>query len=1024
MIQYTHLARLALLLAIFSVSASQIHAQDAPADEVPLRKDIEPIVRPKYTRLAEQAFLAAATPNDPEWDEPTRLQHWVRAGNWSAIGEFLKQFEPVAAERIHTKLCSDIAYANPKATMLPADVIGLADASLEELNERQIHLTGDMLRNAMRETESRTELMKLLQRGTTRLGGANEDRRRLTARVLARADLHAEAQVFGMTESELQALTLKPDQSPVIVERDWPTRIAALRDSLNDPAARDAQLIILHRWFIDSTPQVVEKQLRAILADTDRPEMGARVIAMIGQQTAVAGREVDIDARAVHLEIQFLAMRLLEDSQTFDDQSWPTIASHAANNWVTEARNSHKMYPNWRNTTDENRVRYPHVSVEQMIASAPRGKWLDAVSPQLAAFVRITLTRLILFTEQIDRALPQLRALQLEDTPAAIELANEYLDIWARRHDPNLSPALLRKYNVDKQVIVLTRAQQETALAQLGELLKSLDKPTRALLAEEHLVQAFDYCHSRAEIYTREHMVKVFGPLKKIPPSFAVRLVEKMRDKLALQWRELSVQSNAATRRNTADIFHMVDDGYGEATTIATDWLKSQEDTSRMESAAGSLFADWAEFAYFQSVATEDRGDRFAEYLQRTEQAQTHFRAGAAAYASLVPNLPREDFDLTLFRSWFYSLLGITHDGGVNLRKGVTHKGLQELRQAMLDLPDGASEVHLQLFSTMVADNIEANRIAAEMKYRYLSSAVKVSGGQSTIYPAEEKIKYYDSLLQEIRLETRIHGSDRIHPSGEFGVFVSLVHTADIARESGGFGMYLQNQVQKTVSGRNVVEKPFYRDRFEEALRLTLGNFFDIRSIIFANPADGIREISAAKGAAFASTDQVWQETPLCYLLLATKDATVDRVPALEIQLDFFDREGKVVIPVPSNPLQIEIATDASIERPVGNVSVTQIVDSRELSANLLKINVSATADGLLPDLERILKVSEYSLPILEVENEGGLQVKRLHNGPEGLFPQSERSWIVHLDPTPLLRGASQRVEFQFPTAVSPESKM
>ncbi len=108
----------------------------------------------------------------------------------------------------------------------------------------------------------------------------------------------------------------------------------------------------------------------------------------------------------------------------------------------------------------------------------------------------------------------------------------------------------------------------------------------------------------------------------------------------------------------------------------------------------------------------------------------------------------------------------------------------------MLDLPGGASDAHLELFSAMVADNVTANRIAPEMKYRYLSSAVQITGRRPTVYPAEQKIKFYDSLLKEIRLQTRLDGSDRIHAPGTFGVFVSLVHTADAARESGGFGKY------------------------------------------------------------------------------------------------------------------------------------------------------------------------------------------------------------------------------------------
>ena len=89
------------------------------------------------------------------------------------------------------------------------------------------------------------------------------------------------------------------------------------------------------------------------------------------------------------------------------------------------------------------------------------------------------------------------------------------------------------------------------------------------------------------------------------------------------------------------------------------------------------------------------------------------------------------------------------------------------------------------------------------------------------------------------------------------------------------------------------------------------------------------------------------------------KDPTVDRIPPLEIDLDFFDRDGKVVIPVPSPPVLIEIAEGASSRRPAAGIEITQIVDARELAASRrLKMDVVATARGLVPDLEELLELS------------------------------------------------------------------
>jgi hypothetical protein len=995
------------------------------------RKDVETFVKIKFTRQAEEAFRAVTAAPDAAADESTLLVAWVQSGQWGEVGTFLKQFEAEGGRRLHAKICSDLTYANPKSTILPQDVIALADASPVELDDRQIgHLSG-LLKLAVKDSESRAELLAQLDRGTGRLGGANVDRRRLAARLLAGADLQAEAKTFGISERDLRPGTVEPppEVAPAPTKPSWDQLLAMLRDPKLEGTARTAVLEELHVLLLATEPQVVEKQLRAVVTDQNEKQLEvARVIfGMIGQKTAAVGREVDFTARSVHLELQQRAIAALATTTKLEDEPWQTLANLCANNWLIEANNSLKVYPLWLRTP-ANRDKHPHVPLETVIQHAPTGAWMAALQSSLSSMVRVTLTRVILSSDNIDRALPYVQEMVRSDGPAAAKLANSYLETWALRHDPNLSQEVLRQYRVDNQVVVLTRAQQEASLKQLGQLLASLDEPTRKLLDETQLVRAFDFCHSRAEIYTQAHLIEVFGTLEQISPSLMLSLTDRARNKLASQWRDMAVQRDAATKRSTSDVFELVNRGYEEATRTAEQWLALHPDDWRMNCTVGSLLSDWAEFAYFQSVATDDSGDRFASYLKHSQQALSHFQSGAAAYAAIVPKLKRNEFDLLPYKAWFYGLLGITHDGGVNLRKGMPRDEIDKIRQALLALPGGAGAAHIQLFSTMVADNVTANRIAPEMKYRYLSSAVHITGRQPTIYPAEEKIKYYDSLLKEIRLQTRLDGSDRIHAPGVFGVFVSLVHTTDVARESGGFGKYLMNEVPRTVSGKTIIEKPLYRDRLEESLQVTLKDFFEIRSITFADPAGGAREITASTSSGTressdrsltSSATVGWQETPLAYLLLETKDKTVDRVPALEIELDFFDREGKVVIPVPSNPIQIEMSSAAPASRPATDISLTQIVDSRELADKRLKIDVIATAHGLIPELDQLLKLSGYALAVREVIEKDKLVVSELHNGPDGLYPVSERSWTVDLDPTPLLRGASSRIEFEFPVTAS-----
>ena len=125
-------------------------------------------------------------------------------------------------------------------------------------------------------------------------------------------------------------------------------------------------------------------------------------------------------------------------------------------------------------------------------------------------------------------------------------------------------------------MIVLTRAQQEANLKQLGALLASFDEPTRRLLDETQMVRAFDFCHSRAEIYTRQHLIEAFGSVDQLSPSMVLSLTDRMRNKLASQWRELAVQRDAATRRTAADVFDLVNRGYDESVRTADEWFVSR----------------------------------------------------------------------------------------------------------------------------------------------------------------------------------------------------------------------------------------------------------------------------------------------------------------------------------------------------------------------------------------------------------------------------------------------------------------
>lgn len=993
----------------------------------------EACLKAKLSRTPDEVFRAVARVSqgaDQDLPDEEKYPLYVQAGEWEKLRDLIAKYPSDFPARMHTKVLNDLMWGNPKPLLLPIDVLRLADASPTELGDKQTIALGKLLSFAVGKTESRTELMAQLKKGTARLGGADPAKRHAAARVLAAAEFWNEAKEFGLKESEIPELTagLKPDAPAQLVEPTWEPLLAVLRDVRSTPEARDEALTNLHVAMLQSTPATVQSRLGAVLGDESQQEIGWELVALLGRKTARGQADFDLSVRRVNLELQVLALNLLAKNKRLSTSPGPTFANLYARNWQAEAQNTLTIYPTWKKAPPESREKYQHVAVEELLRTAPSDEWLAALEPQLASSVKLASARLTLLTDNIGRLVPQLAEFSRRDKTAAAEIASAYLLRWTQLHDPSFTPEALKQYKLDGHAIVLTRAEQEQSLKQLGEMLRALDPETRVLLDEAMLVTAFDLCHSKAEIYTREQMVQVFGPLEGLPPTLLLSLLERMRFKLGAHWRNLAVQTDAATKRDSADVFELVNEGYAQADAIATEWLAAHPDDWRTTCTAGSILAEWAEFAYFQAVASSPSGDRFAVYLQRSSAALDRFRAGAKAYAEAVPKMSRADFSLLPYRSWFYGLLGIAHDSDVNLRKGVTRESLVEISRAMKGLPMGAGGVHLQMFSTMIADNVKANVIPPQMKYRYLSSAVEITGRNATVYPAEEKVQYYESLLKEIRLRARVDGSTRIRQNGPFGVFVTLVHTADLAREAGGFGKYLQNETRRTVSGKTIVEQPLYRDRFEEALRIALADFFEIKSIIFADPNAGAKPMIPEGGEMSVSTtaagpevvpaagDEKWQETPLAYLHLVAKDATVDRVPPLEIELDFFDRDGKVVIPLPSTPVLIEIAPDAPARRSATAIAITQIVDARELAEHKrLKLDVIATANGLVPDLEDLLELKAFGLQITNIDNREGLHVSELHSGDDGLYAKSERNWTVELDPAPLLQGAQQRVEFEFP---------
>jgi hypothetical protein len=123
--------------------------------------------------------------------------------------------------------------------------------------------------------------------------------------------------------------------------------------------------------------------------------------------------------------------------------------------------------------------------------------------------------------------------------------------------------------------------------------------------------------------------------------------------------------------------------------------------------------------------------------------------------------------------------------------------------------------------------------------------------------------------MDEVQLRLEVDGPTRVGFSQPFGVFVSLEHTRQLARESGGFSKYLQNLNAQTrayympTAGQKAIN---YRDDFSKNIHAALDETFEIASITFHD--------ANVKGVELPR--EGWQQTPLAYVVLRAKDEVIE----------------------------------------------------------------------------------------------------------------------------------------------------
>jgi hypothetical protein len=1014
------------------VLAATLPAQQAAPLDAKTQQQYERLLRHRYTRDLTEIFAAmekSAKP-DARATADTRFLFAFRLGDWAQVRAELASLPPELGRGIYDKILTDLA-ERPKNGVRIEDIFALADAAPGELSDLELRKIGQMLGQVVSPNES-FWIADRLSRGTEKLGGKDPARRLAAGRVLlaggfrdlAKAYLPDGADLDKVADEGLRleiAAFLAAEQATELAQRDqisriWNDNVAILRSEkkINEWEKTKAAGEML-RVLTQVSPAVLSGTFAELMKS--QPEAALKIVGGLSRKIqnetqAAAAQRID------NLRAQTVLANLIAENPDTGDGPWKQILTLMAESWMAEVEQSFSRQSGGPRRGGNSRNSSSEIDPEEMLLLAPAGKWVAALPADLRDRFDASLARAIIVSANFEMAADRIVELARRRPAAGVALAEDFLLAWGQAHNPQLPQELRARYGLPEDArIPITPVMMERNIESLARMMEVFRKAGVAPRDESKVVNAFDLAYSNAEAYRDSHIERVFGPTAKMDERVFFLLAQKMHSNLGDRWRRADIQRGSLTRRNEAQTYVMAEAGYTSLLKMIDEWQAGRPDAYKALLLGAVVLNDWSDFESFQDLAPFEPAKRLVAAKEKTLQSQDYFQRAAAAYGRQVVRLQGNELTIDPYLSWFNAVLGIGSTGQVNLGRPMNRAALGHIRAAILALPGKLAPTHMgQLAKSLNSRlNDTNNPLHEDLKYRYLASTLVVTKDDPFSLGLKKRSDYLDELLSEIRVQTQVDGPNTVGVGQEFGLIVSVVHTEAMGRVA-RFGQYLSNDAIAIAAaskrrGPQVAkgsEPQGPRDEFEKKLTEGLSPFFDIRSITFAAP-DVKSRPTARPG---------WEETPLAYVLVRAKDASVDKIPPVQMELRFIDLSGPVTIPATSAETLLKVASGKPAPRPADKVEVTQTLDTRQFAINgSLSLEVAATASGLVPELEDLLDLAPLATvaKVRQVTSIDPLMVKELNTWGEKVAPRTERRWSITVDGD-AIRAADKATDVPFPT--------
>jgi hypothetical protein len=779
-----------------------------------------------------------------------------------------------------------------------------------------------------------------------------------------------------------------------------------------DANAKESAMNELVNNFFNVSPAIINTITTEMLKH-DRELTAKLMIKNLEKMSYAATRDRNGKNHRHNLDVLTDMAIFLNQEVDPNKQPWKAIADMMADVWLQEVEYTLKQWPEHLKRRHQDNYEMPFANPNHLIATVPTGPWTKSLSPDKRTRISLRLPRVTMISDDPEAAINMILRMATSDRKASIVLAQEFVTRWTDIHNPEIPDHVIKKFGLPQDSsIVVTPLMIDRNLDGFAKIMKLLRDNDVVPTNHDELVAAFGACYGDAEIYKMEDIERVFGPFGDMSDSLFAAIVNNMTANLGGQWRDMKVQRKAVTNRRQADLLEMTRQGYRYVIELIDKRVEANPKDWRALSAAGTLLSDWGDYEYFQTLTLESNQDRMTAYKEKNSRAYDYFRRAADAYVEEAMNNDR--VDNTVFFAWFDSLLGFNSNGEINLSKAMNREVLEQMRGIMRRLPDAKLRRHVDNFAKRVESKTEdkKNPLPPELKYKYLASGLVITRDSPFAIESEKQVAYYNELLKEVRLKTAIDGPNTIWRKEDFGIVISLVHSNAMA-DLIDFGKYLgfssPPKKKSAAKIRSMDDEVDARNELEKNILDSLGNFFEVKSVTFS-PADVQPRTIDKPG---------WSETVLAYVQVRARGVSVDRVPPIEMDLDYFDLSGPVAIPVTSAETLLQMQEERTTKRPYSDVTVTQILDTRQLFVNgRLALKVIAAGNGLMPGLDDLVDLEplKASAPIEEIEEETeGAIVKELNVYGDRVGISSTREWSLILDSKNIL-DADSLVAVRYPT--------